>query len=126
VVYFLVESIFMAVSLWAMPVSVVAAPGAGAPVLVAAVSAGMAPDSEPVPPVVAPVSLFGGLHAASPKAVRAANRNVDERFMVSLPWAAPRGTTVEVNFSHPTDLQIQAAKLTSTEDAGCDARHVGP
>ena len=62
------------------------------------VSAGMAPDSEPVPPVVAPVSLFGGLHAASPRAVMAANRNVDERFMVSLPWAAPRGTTVEVNY----------------------------
>ena len=85
--YFLVESIFVAVSLLAMPVS--AAPVAGAGVLMAEVSAGMAPDSEPVPPVVAPVSLFGGLHAASPKAVMAANRNVDERFMVSLPWAAP-------------------------------------
>jgi hypothetical protein len=93
--YFLVESIFMAVSLWAIPVS--AAPPAGAGVLMAAVSAGMAPDSEPVPPVVAPVSLFGGLHAASPKAVMAANRNVDERFMVSLPWAAPHGTSVDVN-----------------------------
>ena len=89
----MVESIFMAVSVLAMPVSV-AAPGAG--VLMADVSAGMAPDSEPVPPVVF-VSLFGGLHAASPKAVMAANRNVDERFMVDLPWAAPRGTTVEVN-----------------------------
>jgi hypothetical protein len=97
----LVESIFMAVSVLAMPVSV-AAPGAGAGVLVADVSAGMAPDSEPGPPVVV-VSLFG-LHAASPKAVRAANRNVDERFMVSLSLfhgRHPHGTTVDVNFHPP-------------------------
>ena len=86
--YFAIESVLWAVSVLApMPVSV-AAPGVGAGAIVA-VSAGMAPVSEPVPPVVF-VSLFGGLHAASPKAVRAANRNVDERFMVTLPWAAPR------------------------------------
>jgi hypothetical protein len=64
------------------------------PVPVVVVSAGvlMEPDSEPVPPVVL-ASFRGGLQAASPKAVMAANRNVDERFMVSSHRRHRAGTT---------------------------------
>jgi hypothetical protein len=61
---------------------------------VVAVSAGvlMEPDSELVPLVVL-ASFRGGLQAASPRVVMAANRNVDERFMVSSQRRHRAGTT---------------------------------